>query len=195
MYYRRQNELPQDNSLVLASPVRRLVAFLIDLFIIIFSIVLLLALLQALGVPVRALKIEGITHVKVEGENLSNAAQILLNLSMAVFIIFYFTLSVYLFGGRTLGKWLMRIRVISLYHHRISLWHALERTFGYAASCLELGLGFLQILWNPNRMALHDKVAGTIVIDERRSGYAVRGGLPTDVTPAHTPASPDATPP
>jgi predicted esterase YcpF (UPF0227 family) len=36
---------------------------------------------------------------------------------------------------------------------------------GYYASVLEFGFGFIQALWNPNRMALHDKIGETIVID------------------------------
>jgi len=30
---------------------------------------------------------------------------------------------------------------------------------GYVASTLELGIGFYQVFWNPNRMTLHDRIA------------------------------------
>jgi len=47
-------------------------------------------------------------------------------------------------NGKTLGKRLTGIRVVSLLHPRPSLWHALERSLGYGAAALELGFGFLQ---------------------------------------------------
>jgi hypothetical protein len=36
---------------------------------------------------------------------------------------------------------------------------------GYFASAFEFGFGFFQAFWNPNRMALHDKIGETIVIE------------------------------
>jgi uncharacterized RDD family membrane protein YckC len=35
---------------------------------------------------------------------------------------------------------------------------------GYFASALEFGFGYIQAIWNPNRMSLHDKIGETIVI-------------------------------
>jgi len=78
--------------------------------------------------------------------------------------VIYFTLSLYLTRGRTIGKYLLKIRVISLFHERPGLWHCFERSLGYFTSALEFGFGFIQAIWNPNRMALHDKIGETIVI-------------------------------
>jgi uncharacterized RDD family membrane protein YckC len=39
---------------------------------------------------------------------------------------------------------------------------------GYGASTLELGFGFIQYFIHPNRQTVHDRIAETIVIDERR---------------------------
>jgi len=79
----------------------------------------------------------------------------------------FFAASLYLGKGRTIGKRIMRIRVLSLVHDRVSLWHSVERALGYGASALEAGFGFLQYFIHPNRRTVHDRIAETIVVKER----------------------------
>jgi len=83
-------------------------------------------------------------------------------------MVFYFALALYWGKGRTLGKRLMRIRVVSLTHEHISFWHSLERALGYGASVLEGGFGFVQFFIHPNRQTVHDRIAETIVVKESR---------------------------
>jgi uncharacterized RDD family membrane protein YckC len=78
--------------------------------------------------------------------------------------VFYFGLIVWMTNGRMLGKWLTRIRIVSLSHERISFWHSLERALGYGASLLEAGSGFFQYLFHPTRQTVHDRIAETIVV-------------------------------
>ena len=80
----------------------------------------------------------------------------------------YFGLSTYATNGLTAGKRLLHIRVVSLVHERIGLWHAIERALGYGASLLEFGFGFVQYFVHPNRRTVHDRIAETIVIRDRR---------------------------
>jgi uncharacterized RDD family membrane protein YckC len=82
-------------------------------------------------------------------------------------IVLYFGLCTFFWNGKTVGKWVARIRVVSLTHERVSLWQALERALGYGASALEVGFGFLQFFINRNRQCVHDRIAETIVVDER----------------------------
>lgn len=82
--------------------------------------------------------------------------------------VFYFGLSTYLGNGQTIGKRLLKIRVISLVHTRMSLWHSIERALGYGASILEFGFGFIQYFIHPNRRTVHDRIAETIVVKENR---------------------------
>ena len=84
-----------------------------------------------------------------------------------IVIVLYFGLCTFFWNGRTLGKRLMRIRVVSLTHERMSLWQAMERALGYGASALEAGFGFFQFFVNRNRQCVHDRIAETIVVDER----------------------------
>ena len=45
---------------------------------------------------------------------------------------------------------------------------AVYRALGYGAAVLEGGLGFLQFFWSDNSMCAQDRLAETVVIDERR---------------------------
>lgn len=44
--------------------------------------------------------------------------------------VVYFGLFTFFWNGRTPGKRLFRVRVVSLVHKRMSLWHPIERAFG-----------------------------------------------------------------
>jgi uncharacterized RDD family membrane protein YckC len=87
--------------------------------------------------------------------------------SNVVFVLLYFGLTLFWGNGRTLGKRLLRIRVVSLVHERITFWQAIERALGYGASFLEGGFGFIQYFTHPNHCCVHDRIAETIVVKER----------------------------
>jgi hypothetical protein len=76
----------------------------------------------------------------------------------------YFTLLTAIWRGRTLGKRLLGIRVVRLDGSPIDLWSAFGRFGGYAAGLVTGLLGFAQVIWDPNRQAIHDKVSGTVVV-------------------------------
>jgi uncharacterized RDD family membrane protein YckC len=86
-----------------------------------------------------------------------------------IVIVVYFGLCVYLFNGKTLGKWITGIRIVSLTQEKVSLWQSIERALGYGASILEAGFGFFQFFINRNRQCVHDRIAETIVVDDRRA--------------------------
>ena len=79
-------------------------------------------------------------------------------------IVAYFGLMTRYAGGKTLGKRLLRIRVVSLSHEHLTLWQCVERALGYGFSSLEGGFGFLQYFLHPNRQTLHDRIAETVVL-------------------------------
>jgi uncharacterized RDD family membrane protein YckC len=86
-----------------------------------------------------------------------------------IVLVLYSGLSTYFSHGQTLGKRLLRIRVLSLTHDHLSFWHAIERALGYGASALEGGVGFFQYFIHPNRQTTHDRIAETIVVAEPRT--------------------------
>ena len=66
----------------------------------------------------------------------------------------------------TLGKRAMRIKVTDREGKRISFGHALGRWFAAALSYLTLYIGFLMAAFTDQKRALHDMVAGTLVVDQ-----------------------------
>lgn len=78
----------------------------------------------------------------------------------------YFTTLLTLWGGQTIGKRIMGVRVLRLDGEPIRWWSAFERAGGYAAGVATGLLGFAQILWDRNRQCIHDKIVGTVVVVE-----------------------------
>jgi uncharacterized RDD family membrane protein YckC len=71
------------------------------------------------------------------------------------------------FTGRTVGKWATGLRVECRDGEPVGFVRSLVRhTVGYLASLLTLGLGFLVAALSRDGRALHDVIAGTIVVRE-----------------------------
>lgn len=153
--------------LPLASFKQRLIAFIIDFLIVGSAVAVVVALINYLLVSVwhvqehllDVTKEHVQVHAQVEFEKINETVQ-------AIAMLLYFGLSVWRTNGLTLGKRIMRIRVVSLTHERITLWQSCERALGYGASMLEAGFGFFQFFIYPNRTCVHDRIAETIVVQE-----------------------------
>ena len=83
--------------------------------------------------------------------------------------VLYFGLLTWRGKGRSPGKRIFKIRVVSLVHRHLTLWHSIERALGYGAAALEGGFGFIQFFIHPYRRCVQDRIAETIVVTER--GY------------------------
>ena len=81
--------------------------------------------------------------------------------------IAYFTLLPTWWRGQTVGKRLFGLRVVHLTGKPMGLMDCFGRYGGYAAGLATGGIGLLQVLWDPNRQAVEDKLAHTVVIDLR----------------------------
>lgn len=86
----------------------------------------------------------------------------------------YFTIFLAWWKGRTPGKWMLGLRVVRLDGKPLGLWYSFERFGGYAAGLATGLLGFAQIIWDPNRQGVHDKIAHTVVL--RTRGDSEGGG-------------------
>jgi uncharacterized RDD family membrane protein YckC len=147
----------------LASFGRRLAAYAIDIF--------LVAITFSPALFVSRYFVLNVLHLK---ENIydSGRTQVRLDfhlmheLAWALWLVLYFGLIVWKSNGLTPGKRLLRIRVVSLIHDRITFWQAVERALGYGASMLEGGFGFIQYFIAPNHCCTHDRIAETIVIKD-----------------------------
>ena len=67
-------------------------------------------------------------------------------------------------GGQTIGKYVMGVRIVRTDGRQMSYIKALVRYLGYFVSLATLGLGFLWVVFDGQRRALHDHMAGTCVI-------------------------------
>jgi uncharacterized RDD family membrane protein YckC len=134
---------------------RRAIALLVD-----FLLGLILFFPLAIGVG-KLLEAAGYRDIHIELSFFENWYSI-------TYLALWFGLNNYFGNGRTIGKRLVGIRVVSLVHERLSLWHSLERALGYGASTLEFGFGFFQYYIHPNRRTVHDRIAETIVVRERK---------------------------
>jgi len=131
---------------------RRSFAFGIDLIVI--AILVFPAILKVAGA-------DGTTELE---ESFHLALESIDDVFGAVITLSYFSLSTFIFKGQTLGKRLMKIRVISLKSDKLTLWQSFERSLGYGASALEAGFGFIQAAWYSNKQAVHDRIAETAVV-------------------------------
>ena len=67
--------------------------------------------------------------------------------------------------GQTLGKWATGLRIVRQDGKPLTILSSLLRhVAGYPLSFLTLGLGFLLAVFNTRGRALHDLIAGTVVV-------------------------------
>ncbi len=84
----------------------------------------------------------------------------------------YFTLLAGTWHGRTLGKRVLGIQPIKTEGTPFTYFDAFIRHGGYVAG-VAMGLtGFLKLLWEPNRQAVEDRIAGTVVVNVSRDHAA-----------------------
>ncbi len=134
-----------------AGSVSRFVAFAIDL---------------ALSTGVFTLALAGISYVAqvVTGTQISwNRQNIVVIVLFVAWEFFYFGYS-WAMSGRTAGMAVLGVRVVRADGQAIDPRHGVLRALVFPLSFLLLGLGFLGILVQRERRALHDLIAGTAVI-------------------------------
>lgn len=164
MNYKKRLEFHDDRNIVLATIRKRSAAFLIDWLILVIVYFSFIILSGVINMNISKINVHGIFDVELEMSNTPSFVITIVKVLFGLLPVLYFTFSFYFFNGQTIGKYFLRIRILSLYHQRPGLWHCVERSLGYFASAVEFGFGFIQAFWNPNRMALHDKIGETIVI-------------------------------
>lgn len=142
---------------------RRLVAYSIDGFII--SIILIFLMVVA-----------GVAYFagSIAGDGSAIMAQIADPDQMASFTVWIWLLSLlanigyftYFHGatGRTPGKMLLGLQVVSVDGKPISFGTAFLRSVGYLVSSIVFCLGYIWIIFDKRKQGWHDKIAGTLVI-------------------------------
>jgi uncharacterized RDD family membrane protein YckC len=69
----------------------------------------------------------------------------------------------------TLGKRLLDLKVTNMEGGRINFGQATGRHFGKYLSMIIIFIGFLMMLWDRKKQTLHDKLAGTLVLDTEKA--------------------------
>ena len=87
------------------------------------------------------------------------AFQLLLYLEASAFYTYFWH-----FNGQTLGMQVWKIRVINDAGQSLSLGECAARCFFATFSLALMGLGFIWMLFDPERLAWHDRASGTRVV-------------------------------
>ena len=101
--------------------------------------------------------------------NLSNRAPYV---AVAIFLAYVFLfvplyhVLLWSWRGQTFGMMAVHIRVLSRNGGRVTRRRAAVRFFGRVASILPLFLGLLMALFDRKRRTLHDRLAGTVVVEQ-----------------------------
>lgn len=149
---------PDINDVVYAGFIRRWAALLLDGLVLgAINLVLVFVLAMAVG-----LSVLGHGH-----EPAPAAAAWFLLIYPLVFgvALLYYSLQESSVHQATLGKRALGIKVTDLDGQRISRKHAIGRWFAAALSYLTMDIGFLMAAFTERKQALHDMVAGTLVVD------------------------------
>ncbi|MCA1565238.1 MAG: RDD family protein [Acidobacteria bacterium] len=84
-------------------------------------------------------------------------------LSLGALLLNFLVLPV--FTGTTVGKWATGLRIERHSGEPLGFGHAtLRHTLGYLVSLLTFGFGFLLAAFDAEGRALHDRIAGTVVV-------------------------------
>ena len=141
-----------------ASSYVRVLAWLIDLFIITF-------LFQLFASPVTA----STTFVDMLDSLLGFILVILILFSLILPLVYVFMINLL---GATPGKLLSGISVEDENGIRLSFWKAFLRNYlGYAVSASFIWLGYIWVFVDSKRQAWHDMVAGSFVVVNKKYGW------------------------
>lgn len=131
---------------------RRCAAYLIDAIV-----------LAAIGWVIGMLLLLG--GLGAGGDSQALAGGVLLNYAVMVAVGWlYYSLQESSAAQATLGKRALDLKVTDDYGRRIGFGRASARFFGKIVSSLILGIGYLLAGWTVRKQALHDMLAGTLVV-------------------------------
>jgi uncharacterized RDD family membrane protein YckC len=137
----------------------RIVAFILDLIVLISVFMLFVAIA---GFQILARSDWG-SQSDIPNRVFWTATYIILSY-FVVFLPIYFA-GLWRWKGQTVGMMAVHIKVAPRNGKRLSFWRALARTFAYIPSLLPLGLGVLTIFSDRENRALHDRLADTVVLE------------------------------
>ena len=130
-----------NNNADLASPIKRLYAFILDVGIIVMIIFMVAPISKGF---------------------MFSSNSTFLDL---IFILSYFVIPTAI-KGKTLGKWITGIKVVDLERYLPGPKAIPREIAGRFVSLIVIGIGVLWIIFDKKNQSWHDKIAGTIVIED-----------------------------
>ena len=121
-------------------------------------------------------------------ENMDEWSQIGINTLLSFPVIFYTLVLEVLLEGQTVGKRIMKIKVVKIDGYQASLSDYVLRWFFRIVDVYILGLGFFVIAFNKKSQRLGDMVAGTAVItlkDKVNISHTILENLKQDYKPTY----------
>ena len=135
----------------------RIVAFILDVIVLVSFLMLLIA---AGGLQTLLRSDFG----KIDPPDSAVYVWIAFILEFIPFSALYFVL-LWSWRGQTIGMMAVHIKLLTRANGRVSLSRSALRLLGYAASVATLFLGLVIALFDGERRALHDHLAGTVVVE------------------------------
>jgi uncharacterized RDD family membrane protein YckC len=88
-----------------------------------------------------------------------------------IYLLLFFLGSAYFvilhgYGGKTIGKMLLGIRLVTEQGNNVGFWEAFVRWVGYYISTAFLFIGFIWSIFDSRSQSWHDKIAGTFVVKD-----------------------------
>ncbi len=155
-------ELP----LLLARPLDRLAAAIIDVFI------LLVPLYILLSAPLKRWMMTSF----ILGSEPDFLATILAMVLLAILILVVYQTVCHYFYSATIGKRIFDLRVVPMFAgEKLGFWDQCLRSVLWSVELVCLGLPWLSVFSNPKRRPMHDRFCDTVVVT--RSPAGVRGPL------------------
>lgn len=139
----------------------RAIAFLIDLVILSFSATLIVFMVNEIIIFFGLTDLVNRLALSIQSRTI--ATRISISILYYIYSLIYFALFWTLIGS-TPGKILLGLRILRTNGKKMTFFHSLVRAFSYYISAIVFFLGFIWIIFDKRRQALHDKIAGTIVI-------------------------------
>lgn len=151
---------------LLARPLDRLAAAIIDIFI------LLVPLYVLLSAPLKRWMMTSF----ILGSEPDFVATLLAMIGLAAFLMIGYQTCAHYFYGATLGKRIFDLRVVPMFEGQVvGFWDHCLRSALWVFELLLFGLPWLSVFSNPKRRPLHDRMCDTVVVTRSPSG--VRGPL------------------
>ena len=148
----------QPVALAYASLQLRIVAFILDIMVLIsFGVLFVAGILAFLAVQ---------TNLN-DGSTPQRDSLISVGIGALYFLAFAPSYHVLLWSwrGQTIGMMAVHIKLLSRTGGRVSLRRSALRLLGYAASVAPLFLGIIVALFDHQRRTLHDRLADTVVVE------------------------------